>query len=103
MRRAFRRERIFQETITQRRGYFSHLSPLNSNTAQNQDHFIQATYHGHTQQTPTFWDTALSQSEYNALNLDAGHSVAAGNPSVIDLINAKYDRIMSMHIVTFFL
>ena len=60
-------------------------------------HGIYVAYHGHTQQTPTFWDTALSQSKYNALNLDAGHYVAAGNPSVIDLINAKYDRIMSMH------
>jgi len=54
-------------------------------------------YHGHEQQTPTFWDTALDQSKYNALNLDAGHYVAAGNPSVIDLINAKHDRIRSMH------
>ena len=60
-------------------------------------HKIYVAYHGHTQQTPTFWDTALQQSKYNALNLDAGHYVAAGNPSVIDLINAKHDRIMSMH------
>jgi sugar phosphate isomerase/epimerase len=60
-------------------------------------HKIYVAYHGHTQQTPTFWDTALRQSKYNALNLDAGHYVAAGNPSVIDLINAKHDRIMSMH------
>lgn len=55
-------------------------------------------YHGHEQQTPTFWDTALAQSKYNALNLDAGHYVAAGNPPVIDLINAKHDQIKSMHI-----
>jgi sugar phosphate isomerase/epimerase len=60
-------------------------------------HKIYVAYHGHTQQTPTFWDTALQQSKFNALNLDAGHYVAAGNPSVIDLINAKHDRIMSMH------
>ena len=55
-------------------------------------------YHGHTQQTPTMWDEALAQSKYNAMNLDAGHYVAAGNPSVIDLINAKHDRIKSMHV-----
>ena len=60
-------------------------------------HGIYVAYHGHTQQTPTFWDTALQQSQYNALNLDAGHYVAAGNPSVLDLINAKHDKIMSMH------
>lgn len=60
-------------------------------------HKIYVAYHGHEQQTPTFWDTALQQSKYNALNLDAGHYVAAGNPSVIDLINAKHDRILSMH------
>ena len=61
-------------------------------------HKIYVAYHGHEQQTPTFWDTALSQSKYNALNLDAGHYLAAGNPSVIDLIKAKSDRIASMHI-----
>ena len=51
-------------------------------------HKIYVAYHGHTQQTPTFWDTALQQSKYNAPNLDAGHYVAAGNPSVIDLRGA---------------
>lgn len=61
-------------------------------------HKLYVAYHGHEQQTPTFWDTALQQSKYNALNLDAGHFVAAGNPPVIDLINAKHDRILSMHI-----
>jgi sugar phosphate isomerase/epimerase len=61
-------------------------------------HKIYVAYHGHEQQTPTFWDTALSQSAYNAMNLDSGHYVAAGNPSVIDLIKAKHDRIASMHV-----
>lgn len=55
-------------------------------------------YHGHEQQTPTFWDTALEQSKYNALNLDLGHYVAAGNPDPLVLIQAKHDRIKSMHI-----
>ncbi len=61
-------------------------------------HKINVAYHGHEQQTPTFWDSVLGQSKYNALNLDAGHYVAAGNPNVIDLIVAKSDRISSMHI-----
>lgn len=61
-------------------------------------HKMFVAYHGHTQQTPTLWDEALQQSKYNAVNLDAGHYVAAGNPSVIDFINAKHDRIKSMHV-----
>lgn len=61
-------------------------------------HKIYVAYHGHEQQTPTFWDTALAQSKYNSLNLDAGHYLAAGNPPVIDLIKAKHERIMSMHL-----
>lgn len=59
---------------------------------------IYIAYHGHEQQTPTAWDTALKQSDYNAMNLDLGHYVAAGNPSPIELIKTKHDRIMSMHV-----
>ncbi len=55
-------------------------------------------YHGHEQQTPTLWDTALEQSEYNALNLDLGHYVAAGNSKPLEIIIAKHDRIKSMHL-----
>jgi sugar phosphate isomerase/epimerase len=55
-------------------------------------------YHGHEQETPTFWDTALAQSPANALNLDFGHYVAAGNTNPLDIIRQKHDRIMSMHI-----
>ncbi|MDF9797950.1 sugar phosphate isomerase/epimerase [Catalinimonas alkaloidigena] len=61
-------------------------------------HKMYVAYHGHTQETPTFWDTALDQSKYNAMNLDLGHYVAAGNPDPLELINAKHDRIMSMHV-----
>lgn len=61
-------------------------------------HKMYVAYHGHTQETPTFWDTALEQSKYNAMNLDLGHYVAAGNPDPLELINAKHDRIMSMHV-----
>ncbi len=61
-------------------------------------HKVFMAYHGHTQQTPTLWDVALQQSKYNAINLDAGHYVAAGNPSVIDFIDTKHGRIKSMHV-----
>lgn len=54
-------------------------------------------YHGHTQQTPTFWDTALAQSPNNALNLDAGHYIAAGFTDIITLLEKKHKRILSMH------
>jgi sugar phosphate isomerase/epimerase len=58
---------------------------------------LKVGYHGHEQQTPTFWDTALSQSPANALNLDLGHYVAAGNANPLDIIKQKHDRIVSMH------
>ena len=61
-------------------------------------HKIYVGYHGHEQQTPTFWDTALKQSEYNAMNLDFGHFVAAGNEDPIGQVEAKHDRIVSMHL-----
>ncbi len=61
-------------------------------------HKVYVGYHGHEQQTPTFWDTALQQSPYNALNIDIGHYVAAGNSDAIGILKAKHDRIMSMHV-----
>jgi sugar phosphate isomerase/epimerase len=63
-----------------------------------QKHGIRMGYHGHEQQTPTFWDTALAQSPGNALNFDLGHYVAAGQPDPLGLVRAKHDRIASMHI-----
>lgn len=59
---------------------------------------VRVGYHGHEQQTPTFWDTALTQSTANALNLDLGHYVAAGNKDPLGLVRQKHDRIASMHI-----
>jgi sugar phosphate isomerase/epimerase len=59
---------------------------------------LKVAYHGHEQQTPTFWDTALAQSPANALNLDLGHYVAAGNANPLEIIKTKHDHIMSMHI-----
>ena len=60
-------------------------------------HKIGMAYHGHTQQTFTFWDEALAQSPYNGLNCDLGHYVAAGFDP-IPLLKAKHDRIYSAHL-----
>jgi sugar phosphate isomerase/epimerase len=61
-------------------------------------HGMKVAYHGHEQQTPTLWDTALSQSPGNAINLDFGHFVAAGNTDPLGFVRQKHDHIMSMHI-----
>jgi hypothetical protein len=55
-------------------------------------------YHGHEQQTFTFWDTAIQQSTRNGLNFDAGHYVAAGHTDMMDLIKKQHAGIFSMHI-----
>ncbi len=54
-------------------------------------------YHGHEQETFSFWDTALAQSPKNALNLDSGHYIAAGQTDLIPLIQKQHSRILSMH------
>lgn len=54
-------------------------------------------YHGHEQETFSFWDTALAQSPKNALNLDSGHYIAAGQTDLIPLIQKQHARILSMH------
>ena len=59
-------------------------------------HGVRAAYHGHTQETPDFWDTALRQSPANALNFDAGHYVAAGYDP-LELMRSKHRSIASMH------
>lgn len=65
-------------------------------------HKIFVGYHNHTQATDTLWDEALKQSPYNSINLDAGHYVAAGGKntreSLLAFIEAKHDRITSMHV-----
>jgi sugar phosphate isomerase/epimerase len=61
-------------------------------------HNMLVGYHAHTQATPTLWDTALSQSKYNAINLDIGHYVAGTSSSPVDFILKNHDRIVSMHL-----
>jgi sugar phosphate isomerase/epimerase len=62
-----------------------------------QQNGIRIGYHGHEQQTPTFWDTAIKQSPGNAINLDLGHFVAAGNTDPLGFIRDKHEHIVSMH------
>ena len=65
-------------------------------------HKIYVGYHAHLQATDSLWDEALKQSPYNSLNLDCGHYIAVGGKntkeSLLALIEAKHDRITSMHI-----
>jgi sugar phosphate isomerase/epimerase len=61
-------------------------------------HKMMIGYHAHTQATPTLWDTALSQSKYNGINLDIGHYVAGTSSSPVPFIEKYHDRITSMHI-----
>jgi sugar phosphate isomerase/epimerase len=61
-------------------------------------HKMRIGYHAHTQATPTLWDTAMSQSEYNCINLDIGHYVAGNSTSPVPFIEKNHARITSMHI-----
>lgn len=65
-------------------------------------HKVYIGYHAHTQATDAAWDEALSQSPYNSMNLDCGHYIAAGGnntqASLLALIQAKHNRITSLHI-----
>ena len=65
-------------------------------------HKVFIGYHAHTQATDAAWDIALDQSPYNTMNLDCGHYIAAGGnntkETLLALIEAKHDRITSMHI-----
>jgi sugar phosphate isomerase/epimerase len=65
-------------------------------------HQVYIGYHAHTQATDKAWDTALSQSAYNSINLDCGHYIAAGGnntkQTLLALIEEKHNRITSMHI-----
>jgi len=65
-------------------------------------HKVHVGYHAHTQATDTAWDEALAQSPWNTMNLDCGHYIAAGGnntaASLLALIEAKHDRISSLHL-----
>jgi hypothetical protein len=68
-------------------------------------HKLMVGYHGHTNITnpeafakPESWETAMTYSKYNGINLDIGHFTAANNVSPIEFIKKHHDRITHVHI-----
>jgi sugar phosphate isomerase/epimerase/predicted peroxiredoxin len=59
---------------------------------------IYVAYHGHEQQTPTFWDNAIKQSSRNTINIDMGHYIAGGNTDPLKILKEKNEFIQSVHI-----
>lgn len=61
-------------------------------------HRMMVGYHAHLDATPTFWDVPMSQSQYNGINIDVGHYVAAGNHDVVEFVRKNHARITSIHV-----
>ena len=55
-------------------------------------------YHNHEQGTPTLWDTAISQSDFNRLNIDLGHYTASETGDPLEIFKDKHNKIVSMHL-----
>lgn len=59
-------------------------------------------YHNHLQGNDLAWNTALSQSQFNTMNLDCGHYIAAGGnntvQSLLAFIENNHTRISSLHL-----
>lgn len=68
-------------------------------------HQLMVGYHGHANMTspeafakPESWETAMSFSKYNGINLDIGHFIAGNNVSPIDFMKKHHDRITHVHL-----
>lgn len=68
-------------------------------------HKMMVGYHGHTDITnpeafgkPASWETAMSYSPYNGINLDLGHFVAANNVSPVPFLTKYHDRVTHIHV-----
>jgi sugar phosphate isomerase/epimerase len=68
-------------------------------------HKMMVGYHGHTDITnpeafgkPASWETAMTYSRYNGINLDLGHFVAANNVSPIEFMAKYHDRVTHIHV-----
>jgi hypothetical protein len=68
-------------------------------------HKMMIGYHGHTNVTspeafgrPESWETAMSYSKYNGINLDIGHFVAGNSTSPIPFLEKYHDRVTHIHI-----
>src|ERR1700722_3381216 len=68
-------------------------------------HRMMIGYHGHTDVTspeafgrPESWETAMSYSKYNGINLDIGHFIAGNSTSPIPYLQKYHDRITHIHL-----
>jgi hypothetical protein len=68
-------------------------------------HKLMVGYHGHTNITspeafakPESWEKAMSYSQYNGINLDLGHFMAANNTSPIPFLEKHADRVTNVHV-----
>jgi sugar phosphate isomerase/epimerase len=68
-------------------------------------HKLMVGYHGHANMTnpeafakPESWETAMSFSKYNGINLDIGHFIAGNNVSPVEFIKKHHDRITHVHL-----
>jgi sugar phosphate isomerase/epimerase len=68
-------------------------------------HKMMVGYHGHTNITspeafgrPESWETAMSYSKYNGINLDIGHFVAGNSKSPVEFLKKYADRITHIHV-----
>jgi sugar phosphate isomerase/epimerase len=68
-------------------------------------HKMMVGYHGHTNVTdpeafgkPSSWETAMTYSPYNGINLDIGHFIAANNVSPVEFLKKHHDRVTHIHV-----
>ncbi len=68
-------------------------------------HKMMIGYHGHTNVTspeafgrPESWETAMSYSKYNGINLDIGHFIAGNSKSPIPFLQKYHDRVTHIHL-----
>jgi sugar phosphate isomerase/epimerase len=68
-------------------------------------HKMMIGYHGHTDVTspeafgrPESWETAMSYSKYNGINLDIGHFIAGNSISPIPFLQKHHDRVTHIHL-----
>ena len=68
-------------------------------------HKMMIGYHGHTDVTspeafgrPESWETAMSYSRSNGINLDIGHFIAGNSTSPIPFLQKYHDRITHIHL-----
>jgi sugar phosphate isomerase/epimerase len=68
-------------------------------------HKMMIGYHGHTNVTspeafgrPESWETAMSYSKYNGINLDIGHFIAGNSISPIPFLEKYHDRVTHIHL-----